>query len=372
MPRTTTIAEPVASSNRPPSRAEQTSIALDSLDFGLLAINAENEIIFLNRVAEGILKLNSDDVLGREIGQVLRTPRKSTFLVYDPDQVSQESFQRVRRVRDRQRIALRSRTLPLRNDEGDVVGTAALFTEANEISEDELHADRDRLMSLGELSASVAHEIRNPLTGIRTTIQFVQSKLGDKSKYKRELDDVVHELDRIDQIITELLLFGRPQPVRLAAIEVNPLVQKTLDALASKLDEHAIQLKAALAAELPAVVGDSDMIGQVLFNLVANAIEAMPEGGELRLATSVRTSPSGKQRVNVFVSDVGSGVPADIMDKIFDPFFTTRSLGTGLGLSISEQIVRAHGGTLTFRNRRPTGATFRVSLPVDRPEAGSA
>jgi signal transduction histidine kinase len=106
------------------------------------------------------------------------------------------------------------------------------------------------------------------------------------------------------------------------------------------------------------------MLGQVLFNVVTNAIEAMSGGGELKVTTTVRRSPSGKQRVNVFISDTGCGIAEKNMEQIFDPFFTTRSMGTGLGLSISLQIARAHGGNITPRNRRAGGATFRVSLPA--------
>jgi two-component system sensor histidine kinase AtoS len=313
-----------------------------------------------------------EEILGRPLDDVLRTPRNSKWLVYDPDRVASEQLQRVWRIQDRHRMVLRSRTIPLRDADGDVVGSAAVFTEAADDSDEEPHADRDRLMSLGELSASVAHEIRNPLTGIRTTVQFVQSKMGTSNQLRRELDDVIKELDRIDQIITELLLFARPQPVRSAPIEVNSLLRKTLDALGTRLDESAVALKWALTEPLPEVTGDSDMLGQVVFNLASNAIEAMPEGGELRVATSVRRSPSGKQRVNVFVSDRGPGVGDEVAAKIFNPFFTTRSLGTGLGLSVSQQIVRAHGGNITFRNRRAGGATFRVSLPATIPGEATA
>jgi len=117
------------------------------------------------------------------------------------------------------------------------------------------------------------------------------------------------------------------------------------------------------------VLGDADMLGQVLFNVVTNAIESMAGEGELKVTTTVRRSPSGKQRVNIFVSDTGCGIPEKNMEKIFDPFFTTRSMGTGLGLSISLQITRAHGGNITPRNRRRGGATFRVSLPGLAPSA---
>lgn len=344
---------------------------LDSLDQGILAIDTEKRIVFLNRVAEGILNLARTELLGQPLDDVLRTPRNSKWPTYDPERVSTEEFQRVRRVKDGNRVILRSRTIPLRGVEGEVVGSAAIFTEAADDTDEVMHADRDRLISLGELSASVAHEIRNPLTGIRTTVQFVQSKLGDKDPVAEYIEDVVCELDRIDQIITDLLLFARPQPVRSDPIEVNGLVSKILDSLAGRLEEAEIGVKRLFGDELPPVAGDSDMLGQVFFNLISNAIEAMPGGGELKVTTTVRRSPSGKQRVNVFVSDTGCGIPEKHMDDIFDPFFTTRSMGTGLGLSISQQIARTHGGNITPRNRRNGGATFRVSLPGIAPEATS-
>ena len=343
---------------------QNAAIILDSLDHGVLAIDAEKQIVFVNRIAEGILQLAREELLGHRLDEVLKTPRNSRWLAYDPERVATEEFQRVRRVKDGNRVILRSRTIPLRGESGEVVGSAAIFTEAADDSE-EMHADKDRLVSLGELSASVAHEIRNPLTGIRTTVQFVQSKIEEGDPRREDLNDVLAELDRIDQIITDLLLFARPQPVRSTPIELNALLVKVLDSLVGRLEESSITVKRVLGDDLPAVLGDSDLLGQVFFNLVTNAIEAMSnEPGELKVTTTVRRSPSGKQRVNVFISDTGCGIPEKFMEQIFAPFFTTRSMGTGLGLSISLQIVRAHGGTVTPRNRRAGGATFRVSLPA--------
>jgi PAS domain S-box-containing protein len=349
----------------------QAATILDSLDYGILAVEGEKRIAFVNRVAEGILKLTREELLGMPLDEVLKTPRNSRWLVYDPDRVGTEEFQRVRRVKDGNRVILRSRTVPLRDADGAVVGSAAIFTEAPDDPEEVLHTDRDRLISLGELSASVAHEIRNPLTGIRTTVQFVQSKLDPGDTRREDLQDVISELDRIDQIITELLLFARPQPVRSTPIEVNPLMDRILDSLASRCEEASIAVKRVYADNLPLVHGDADLLGQVFFNVVTNAIEAMvgEEEGELKVTTTVRRSSSGKQRVNIFVSDTGCGIPEKNLEKIFDPFFTTRSLGTGLGLSISLQIVRAHGGNITPRNRRRGGATFRVSLAALPPAA---
>ncbi|HWN80704.1 MAG TPA: ATP-binding protein [Candidatus Udaeobacter sp.] len=350
---------------QPTAALEQNAaIILDSLDHGVLAIDGEKQIVFVNRIAEGILQLAREELLGHRLDEVLKTPRNSRWLIYDPERVAVEEFQRVRRVKDGNRVILRSRTIPMRGESGEVMGSAAIFTEAADASE-EMHADKDRLVSLGELSASVAHEIRNPLTGIRTTVQFVQSKLDGGDPRREDLNDVLAELDRIDQIITDLLLFARPQPVRSTPLELNSLLVKVLDSLVGRLEESSVTVKRVLADDLPAVLGDSDLLGQVFFNLVTNGIQAMSsEPGELKVTTTVRRSPSGKQRVNVFISDTGGGIPEKFMEQIFAPFFTTRSMGTGLGLSISLQIVRAHGGTITPRNRRAGGATFRVSLPA--------
>jgi len=184
---------------------------------------------------------------------------------------------------------------------------------------------------------------------------------------------VIKELDRIEQIITGLLLFARPPAARSQPCDLHGVIDKTLDLLEAQLGEAQVRLTREYAEDVPEVVADPDLMQQVFLNLCLNAIQAMPEGGELSVTTAVRRYRTRRSMVDVSFHDTGVGIPRDLMEKIFDPFFTTRTMGTGLGLPISVQIVRDAGGLITAKNNSGGGATLRVSLPVpaetpDRPE----
>jgi signal transduction histidine kinase len=231
----------------------------------------------------------------------------------------------------------------------------------------------DRLASLGKLSAGIAHEVRNPLTGIRTTVQFVASKFKPRDPRREDLDDVIQELDRIEQIITGLLLFARPPQARPQPCDLHNVLARTLDLLEAQLGDAQVTVTRDYSEELPLVYADPDLMQQVFLNLCLNAVQAMPEGGSLTISTGVRKFRTRRSLVDVSIRDTGVGIPRDLMEKIFDPFFTTRSMGTGLGLPISVQIVREGGGVVTAKNNPGGGATLRVSLPLpaetpERPE----
>jgi signal transduction histidine kinase len=258
----------------------------------------------------------------------------------------------------------------MRNADGDLTGSVVLAETISETEDGEFHKRIDRLVSLGELSAYVAHEIRNPLTGIRTTVQFVSSKLKPGDSRREDLDDVITELDRIEQIITGLLLFARPPEASPQPCDLHQVLDKTLTMLDGQLGDASVTLLREYLDDLPLVYADPDLTQQVFLNLCLNALQAMPEGGEIRVATAVRRYRTRRSMVDVSISDTGVGIPKDLMEKVFDPFFTTRSLGTGLGLSISVQIMREVGGVITARNNPSGGATLRVSFPMPSENRG--
>ena len=175
---------------------------------------------------------------------------------------------------------------------------------------------------------------------------------------------MLKELDRIEQIITDLLLFARPQAPRPVPTDVREVLDKVLDNLALRCQEAAVEVERDFDEGLPTVLIDPDMAQQVFLNLGINALQAMPEGGMLKIGTGLRRTRYRKAYVDVVVADTGPGIPDEVKEKIFDPFFTTRSMGTGLGLSISLQIAREHGGNLTARNSAQGGAVFKFSLPA--------
>ncbi len=220
----------------------------------------------------------------------------------------------------------------------------------------------ERLATAGTLAAGLAHEIRNPLTAIRTGIQVVRDRDDTAPDAAEVMGDVIHEVDRIDRLVSGLLLFARApraarEPVdladvaRRAALLVEPQARKAGITLATRLDGAS------------RVEGDPGELEQVILNLLLNAVEAMTGPGEVELA--VRAEPAlGGARAVLEVSDRGTGLPTELGDRVFDPFVTTKHEGTGLGLPISFQIVRRHGGDLTLAGRPDGGAIARVSLPL--------
>lgn len=216
----------------------------------------------------------------------------------------------------------------------------------------------DRLSALGELSAGLAHEIRNPLGALEGAVQILQrSQLP--SETRQEFAEMAgKEVGRLKSLLTHFLDFARPQPPQRMLTDPAMLLDSIarLAAETAKLAQVEISVE---TQETASVAIDSEQIRQVLLNLVLNAVQAMPNGGQITL----RSRQQGESIV-LEVVDQGPGIAPENIERIFDPFFTTRPTGTGLGLSIAHQIVRGHGGEISVRNNPDRGAMFVVSLPV--------
>jgi len=346
------------------AKPELGAVLLDSLDFGLIALDAQHHVLHVNRKALEILDADASRLLGRAIGDVVlsRTPGYSLWpgklgaIDGEPREVMLEFEGR--------ELLLQVRWLSVQDHSGGPSIMMAFEDVTEVVGEMEFQRRVDRFASVEELSAVIAHEIRNPLTGIRTTIQYVGSKLEQNHPALRsDLEDAIKELDRIEQFTTDLLQFTRPKSLQMTEQDLTPILVKVLDNLELQFRKSNITVKRELAEALPPFPMDPDALQQVFLNLILNAIDAMPGGGSLRISSSSRWYRT-KQAVEVAFHDSGCGIPEEVLDKIFDPFFTTRPNGTGLGLSISLQIVREHGGRINMRNRSGGGATFRLSFPV--------
>lgn len=345
------------------SRGELAHQLLDSLDFGLIALDARHRVLHVNRKGLEILDADPGDLLGREIGDLLLSRTPGFSLWPDAQVLASGEFNEVMLEFAGRELILQLRWLDVAPGEGEIRAILAFEDVTETMGEIEFQRTVDRFSSVGELSAVIAHEIRNPLTGIRTTIQYVASKLENQNQLRSDLDDSIKELDRIEQFTTDLLQFARPKTMQLEEDDLTPILAKVLDHLDQRFKSAGITVKRELAESLPGIPLDPDAIQQVFLNVILNAIEAMPLGGQLRVSTSTRRYRS-RQAVEVAFHDTGCGIPEEVQGKIFDPFFTTRPNGTGLGLSISLQIIKEHGGRINTRNRAGGGATFRLSFPV--------
>ncbi len=215
----------------------------------------------------------------------------------------------------------------------------------------------EHLAALGKLLAGVAHEVRNPLAAIRSTVQLWQ-RLPETTRTADSLASLVGAVDRINALVGRLLLFARADTAEREPVDLNGILTETLELIGAKAGEQGVVLETDCAAELPSVLGSAAGLRQVALNLLTNSLQAMPGGGRLRCTT--RALP-GRRSVEVRIADTGPGIAAEVRPHLFEPFFTTRADGTGLGLALCREIVLDHGGTIELVDE--PGTVFRVILP---------
>ena len=227
----------------------------------------------------------------------------------------------------------------------------------------------DRLASVGEMAAGIAHEIKNPLTGIAAAITVMKDDFTPEDGRVMIINEVLEQISRLDKTVNDLLFFGKPTMPEPTCTDINATLKKILVFAAQHRGGKNIEKRLELRDDLPPVYVDPKQIQQVFLNLFLNAVQPMQQGaGGILTVQSDLAESDGVEMVQVRVTDTGSGIPPQILEKIFTPFFTTKAQGTGLGLAISHRLVEQHGGTLSVVSRDGKGTTFTVELPAYRLE----
>lgn len=219
--------------------------------------------------------------------------------------------------------------------------------------------ESEKFAALGRLAAGVAHEINNPLGNISLSAELLLKKESDPYK-TRKLENILESVDVASRIVKNLLAYSRRSELSLEPADVNRLVEKALELSENTLKVSGVNLITRLSSELPAIKVDSKKLQQVLLNIITNAVQAMPDGGELYVSTYAEAG-----FVILELDDTGPGIPMEIRDKIFDPFFTTKDLSTsaGLGLSVSQGILEEHDGSIEIRDSTIKGTRVLIKLP---------
>jgi two-component system, NtrC family, sensor histidine kinase HydH len=257
-------------------------------------------------------------------------------------------------------------------------GVSETLTEANRsLKQAQAEARRaERLAALGQLSAGLAHEIRNPLGVIKGSAELLNQKLAVSDPLSHELAGYIYtEVNRMSALVGRFLDFARPSQLELHAQDLPEVMERSLKAVAQQGATARVNVHRDFAPDLPAVLIDRELSEQAFTNLLLNACEAMGEqGGELHIRMDSSTSADGaRHEAVVEIEDSGPGVPPDIKEQVFNPFFTTKKTGVGLGLAIVSKIVDAHGGTLTLTSPPGKGACFRMAFPAaERDERSKA
>ena len=347
---------------------------------GVLAINRSGQLVLINEEAYRIFGLpRALDYLGQPYGDVLRHHSAIVRVLGGAfDMVLLPNRAELRLSQTEKVIGY---TLSLIRDEHDEAIGAALFfkdlTHVEQLAERErLH---DRLAALGEMAATMAHEIRNPLAGIEVLAGLLRRQLPDKPDAHALVQDIINEAKLANAIVQEMLEFVRPVRLQLDGVSIRDAVQSAITMADDKANRADIAVEVRLPEGLPSVQADKHQLAQVLGNLLINAYEALDGRGAVTISGRVVDAaedgallPDGNQPVPtviVEVADTGPGVPPELIDRIFHPFFTTKAQGSGLGLAIVRKIVDAHEGRIDMTSAPDRGTSFKVTLPVHHTKA---
>lgn len=231
-----------------------------------------------------------------------------------------------------------------------------------------------KLASLGEIVSGIAHEIKNPLTGISCAVQVLQSELSGDEGNKVITNEILDHIKRLDRTVKDLLNYAKPKPPRFVPMKINSVLEKAIFFVYTEARKQKVTIDTEIEGELSEIMMDSDQMQQILLNLIINAVQSMPDGGKLMITVSERDKNSlsedlagaiaGDRVQMISLEDTGKGIEQEYLDNIFDPFFTKKSKGTGLGLAISQRIIHEHGGEITVRSEVGKGSIFTVYLPV--------
>ncbi|TDK65198.1 PAS domain S-box protein [Bacillus salipaludis] len=329
----------------------------DSID-GLLLWNDQFQIVDLNSSAEDIFGLSKDLLIG-----------KNLFGLFSETKIKPEIIKHVEQAMDKGK---HSSTIIIESEEGqkryfdysskhEIVEGLNLtvikdITEKIEIQEQLRKSDT--LNVIGELAAGIAHEIRNPMTALKGFIQLLEGSI--KLEHEMYYQVITSELQRIDSIINEFLILAKPQAKRFQEKDIKQIMKETVDLLNAQAVLHNVQFITSFENKLPLIFCEPNQLKKVFINIIKNAIEVMPDGGNIL----IKINQTENNQIRISICDEGMGIPEEKIKKLGEPFYTTKERGTGLGLMVSYRIIEEHQGTVQIESEIGKGTTFTIILPL--------
>ncbi len=347
----------------------------------IVAINEKGIVSLINKKGQDVLGYREDEIIGKNwfdlcVPEEVREERKKTFAkVMSGEQEEPEDYENfiVTKSGEQRIIAWHNTTLI--DEAGHIFGTLSSgedITKRKQTEEELIQSEK--MVSLGQLAASVVHEVNNPLAGIMVYVKLLQRKFKEnkiqESSTEQQLQKMDKELERTTRIIRNLLTFSRQSESSMSAVDINKAIEAALLLVRNQINLENIRLEKNFDPQLPQVLADFDKIQQVLINIILNAIQAMPEGGGLKISTSVAPDvilgEMKKKTVRIDIRDSGIGIPKANLKKLFTPFFTTKEKGkgVGLGLSVVHGIIGKHKGKIEVESEENKGTTFSIYLEV--------
>jgi PAS domain S-box-containing protein len=343
-----------------------TSIIKDSAD-AIITLDSAELVTFWNKGAEAVFGYSEAEMLGRTLDLLLPEDLKAQGELTKISETARlqgylRSYQTRRVTRDGQLIDVIFTRTAIKDDSGKVIGFSSVVKDVTNQKLIERHlAQMEKLSAIGELSAGLAHEVKNPLAGIKGAIEIIRDGLPSEHPNRMILGEVLTEVSRIDRIVMNLLSYAKPRKPDFVKIDLVALMRQILSLVDSIAETKKVELRLKVNDEFPVVEGDENELKQLFMNLILNSLEAIHDGGRIEVALNEISD----SRLHIEVSDNGSGIPPDRLNRIFQPFFTTKKDGTGLGLATCKRIVLDHDGRIWVESDVGSGTHFHVEIPLN-------
>ncbi len=342
---------------------DYTGNVMKSIMDSLIVVDPDGRIRTVNRATEELLGYKKGELIGKPVGMLFGEEFfEDSHLQKLIGKSSVRNYETTYLTKGGKTIPVSFSGSAVRNTEGKLVGVVCIARDMREIKhlQDEL-IQSAKMAAIGELASGIAHEVRNPLAIMATSAQYLNAKLAPHDP-KREFTKVINKnIEAIDTIIKRMLDLARPTCLELQSININRLVDETCRLIRGKASEQRVKIIKQYSWGLPKITVDEKRLGEVFLNLMMNALQAMPEGGWLRISTDFHQE---ENLISIQFRDNGEGIPPDYQKQIFNPFFTSRKKGVGLGLSLSQRTINEHHGTIEVDSQVGKGTTFTIKLPV--------
>jgi two-component system nitrogen regulation sensor histidine kinase GlnL len=349
---------------------------LSSLQDGVIILDPGGRVMSLNQAAEELTKCSGSQIAGRPIGDVFPAPLANLVARTVEVGRSHADFDATLSRADGARLSVSAVASLVSDPHGKTRGAVLVLRDLSRVRDLEEQVRRsDRLAALGVLAAGLAHEVRNPLVGVRAAAQLMQKEPNFPPGLSEFTGVIIRQVDRLNRLVDGLLDLAGQRPLQIQPCNVHQVVDEALRLEDSRMHAGGVSVVRRYDPGLPEVAGDPERLLQVFLNLIRNGMEAMRgAGGELIVRTRFeRVAPQcgGRPAAVVEIGDRGPGMSPEVQAQLFTPFFTTRDGGTGLGLPISLRVLEEHGGAIEVQSQVGEGTTFRVLLPIQTDEAGS-
>ena len=350
---------------------------LENIDRSVIAFDQEGRITLFNPAAEALMERSSRQMIGKHYQELFKDQETLLYLV-------KVALMESRSITDDEGLYLiranasplpvNAYAAPIFSKRGSQDGAVMIIRDLSRIKDLESTLRRaDRLSMLGTLAAGLAHEIKNPLGGIKGAAQLLSMELAHESSLQDYTQIMIKEVERINFIIEELMDLGNPRPPEIGDVDLTKILDDIVLLQREAARSQNIRFILKLDPSIPPVQGDENLLTRLFLNLVKNAREAINHDGEVlietRIASNYHLTGPGRRSspmVDISISDTGCGIALDQMERIFTPYFTTKSKGSGLGLAISQKIIEDHHGLLKIESAPGVGTTMLVSLPLRR------